>query len=134
MEGMTIGELAARSGVRPSALRFYESIGVLPPVARVNGRRRYDADAVERVKVAKFAQSVGFSLAEIRGLFAQTRRGARLRTRWRPLAVSKLRELDAVIERARQMKSAISLGLECGCIRIEDCLPARKPRRAAGAR
>jgi MerR family redox-sensitive transcriptional activator SoxR len=127
MERMTIGELASRSGLRPSALRFYEEIGVLPQAVRVNGRRQYSPEAIELVRVARFAQSVGFSLREIRELFGNSPPGTPLRKRWRPLAMAKLRQLDAVIERARQMKFAISYGLKCGCIRIEDCLPAGKP-------
>jgi MerR family redox-sensitive transcriptional activator SoxR len=120
-------ELASRAGLRPSALRYYEEIGVLPAALRVNGRRRYSPEVLERVKVARFAQSVGFTLAEIRNLLAEPRRGA-LRARWRPLALAKLKELDQVIETARQMKSAISLGLECGCIRVEDCLPGKRKK------
>jgi DNA-binding transcriptional MerR regulator len=73
---------------------------------------------------------VGFSLAEIRGLFRGFERGSRLQAQWRPLARAKLKELDTVIATARKMKAAIELGLHCGCIRIEDCLPARRAARS----
>jgi MerR family redox-sensitive transcriptional activator SoxR len=128
MSELSIGEVARRTGVAPSALRFYEESGVLPAARRVNGQRRYDEDLVDLVKVARFAQSVGFSLAEIRALLAGLERGAKLRAQWRPLARAKIRELDAVIAKATQMKAAIEYGLGCGCIRIEDCLPAAKKR------
>ncbi len=130
MNDLTIGEVARRTGVAPSALRFYEESGVLPPPRRVNGQRRYGEGLVDLIKVARFAQSVGFSLAEIRGLLAGFVRGSKLRAQWQPLARAKIRELDAVIEKAAQMKAAIEYGLGCGCIRIEDCLPAaKKPLR-----
>ncbi len=128
MSDLSIGEVSRRTGVAPSALRFYEESGVLPAARRVNGQRRYDEELVDLVKVARFAQSVGFTLAEIRALLAGLERGARLRAQWRPLARAKIHELDAVIAKATQMKAAIEYGLGCGCIRIEDCLPVTKKR------
>jgi MerR family redox-sensitive transcriptional activator SoxR len=127
MGGLTIGEVARRAGVRTSALRYYEEAGIIPSAPRVNGQRRYSEEMVDLVLVARFAQSVGFSLSEIRELFRGFERGSRLKARWLPLARAKLGQLDAVIARARRMKAAIELGLRCGCIRIEDCLPARRP-------
>lgn len=133
MEDLTIGEVARRAGVRTSALRYYEEAGILPPAPRINGRRHYNEDLVSLIEVAKFAQSVGFSLAEIRQLFSGMEGRKSLQTHWRPLARAKLEELDRVIARALQMKRAIETGLECGCIRVEDCLPVReKARRRRG--
>jgi MerR family redox-sensitive transcriptional activator SoxR len=126
---LSIGEVAQRAGVRASALRFYEEAGILPPAPRVNGRRVYGEDIVNHVPVARFAQSVGFSLAEIRGLFDGMRGRSTLKAKWRPLARAKLVELDAVIARAQAMKAAIESGLACGCIRVEDCLPRARFRR-----
>jgi MerR family redox-sensitive transcriptional activator SoxR len=144
MNELTIGEVARRTGVRTSTLRYYEEAGILPRAKRVNGQRRYGGELVDLVQVARFAQSVGFSLAQIRALFSGIERGAKLRSQWRPLARAKLAELDAVIDKARRMKAAIELGLSCGCIRVEDCLPAKpsrsspvrraRPRRAPRAR
>lgn len=118
----TIGEVARRLGVAASALRFYESAGVLPPPPRRNGRRVYGDELVEAIEMALFAQSVGFSLAEIRRLFP-ARGGKPVNARWEPLARAKLAELDSVIDRAQRMKAAISSGLACGCIRWTDCRP-----------
>lgn len=123
MTDLTIGEVARRAGVRTSALRYYEEAGILPPAPRINGRRHYNEDLVSLIEVAKFAQSVGFTLAEIRQLFSGMEGRKDLRIHWRPLARAKLEELDRVIARALQMKRAIETGLECGCIRVEDCLP-----------
>ena len=123
MANLSIGEVARRTGVRTSALRYYEDAGILPQASRVNGRRQYDEDLVNLIEVARFAQSVGFSLAEIKQLFSGANGRKNLPAQWRPLARAKLEELDRVIAAARQMKSAIESGLRCGCIRIEDCLP-----------
>lgn len=121
MEGLTIGEVAHRTGLRTSALRYYEEQGVLPAPRRVNGRRRYDRSILRMVEVLRFAQQAGFTLAEIRKLFhgfgAETPLGAR----WKALARAKLEELDALIARATQMKRSIEKGSGCGCVRIEDC-------------
>ena len=128
MGDLTIGEVARRAGVRASALRYYEDTGILPAAERVNGRRRYSEELVSLIEVARFAQSVGFSLAQIKQLFTGLEGCNDLRAQWRPLARAKLKELDDVIARALRMKAAIQLGLECGCIRVEDCLPTRGRR------
>jgi MerR family transcriptional regulator, redox-sensitive transcriptional activator SoxR len=129
MADLSIGEVARRAGVRTSALRYYEEAGILPRAGRVNGQRRYSEYLVNLVEVARFARSVGFSLAEIKRLFSGMQGRKDLRAQWRPLARAKLAELDLVIARALRMKNAIESGLECGCIRVEDCLPG--PRQSA---
>lgn len=137
MTGMAISEVARRTGVPPSTLRYYEDEGVLPRAKRRNGRRVYDEDMLRLVEVAVFAQSVGFSLDEVRRLFKGLEGRAGLKAQWQPLARAKLAQLDEVMAKAQQMKAAIEAGLECGCIRIEDCLlraEKRKPSNAAGGK
>jgi MerR family redox-sensitive transcriptional activator SoxR len=120
MGGLTIGEVAGLTGIRTSALRFYEESGVLPTVPRVNGQRRYDSRALRMIEVLAFAQRAGFTLAEIRILFNGPT--PPLGARWRALAQAKLKELDHLVALAGQMRVAIESGLECGCMRIEDCV------------
>ena len=126
MGDLTIGEVARRAGVRTSALRYYEEAGIIPPPRRLNGRRQYSEDLVSLIEVARFAQSVGFSLNEIKRLFTGLNGRKTLTAQWRPLARAKLAELDRVIASASQMKAAIESGLRCGCIRIEECLPSSR--------
>lgn len=121
MGEMTIGEVARRAGLRPSALRYYEEAGILPAPRRLNGRRRYDPSVVQRLEVVRFARRAGFTLAEIRTLFHGFRTETPFGERWRALAQAKLRELDALVARAAQMRRAIEGGLACGCLRVEDC-------------
>jgi len=118
---LTIGEVARRSGLRPSAVRYYESVGLLPAPRRVNGRRRFDADVVRLLGTIRFAQQAGFTVAEIRTLFHGFGADVPPSTRWRQLAKSKLAELDALVARADRMRHALSTAMRCGCLRIEDC-------------
>lgn len=122
MEEMTIGEVARRTGLRTSAIRYYEAAGVLPPARRVNGRRRYSPVTLRMLEVLLFAQRAGFTLDEIRTLFHGFGAETPMPDRWAALAGAKLRELDELIERATRMRRAIEAGLGCGCVRLEDCV------------
>jgi MerR family redox-sensitive transcriptional activator SoxR len=121
MASLSIGEVARRTGLRTSALRYYEEAGILPPPARVSRRRVYDADTVRKIEVLKFAQMAGFTLEEIKTLFHGFGAETPLSARWQALAQTKLHELDVLAQRIRRMRRALDLGLKCGCIRIEDC-------------
>jgi MerR family redox-sensitive transcriptional activator SoxR len=121
MELLSIGEVARRTGIRSSAVRYYEEVGLLPVPARVGGKRVYHADVLRRIGVLRFAQEAGFTLGEIRTLFHGFGADAPLSTRWRSLANRKLKELDALAERIARMRQALALSLECGCQRIEQC-------------
>lgn len=121
MEGLIISEVARRAGVRPSALRYYESVGLIPAPKRVNGRRRYDPSVVQRLALLQLAQQAGFTIAEIRTLFHGFAPDTPPAARWRALARQKAVELDALIARAQHMKHVLETGLQCGCLRLEDC-------------
>jgi len=102
-EELTIGGVARRAGVRPSAIRYYESVGLLASPPRVGGRRRYDPRVLRQLAVIGVAQQAGFTIAEIKillhGFDAETSAAAR----WRALAERKLPEIDALIARAHEM-------------------------------
>jgi MerR family redox-sensitive transcriptional activator SoxR len=106
---LTIGELAHRTGVTASALRYYEELGLLPAPARVSGQRRYPQAAVTIVAAIRLYSDAGFTLAEQKVLMA-SRDG---RTEWRELARRKLAELDEQIARAQAARDAIRYGLRC---------------------
>jgi MerR family transcriptional regulator, redox-sensitive transcriptional activator SoxR len=131
---LSIGEVARRTGLRPSALRYYEESGILPAATRVSGQRRYDAEVIRRVDLLRFAQQAGFTLEEIKTLFYGFGADTPLSARWRSLAQKKVRELDELAERVRRMREALELSLECGCVRLEDCSlsPADVPQSAQG--
>ena len=121
MEELAIGEVARRAGIQPSALRYYERIGLMPAPRRVSGRRRYDERTVQLLKVVRLAQSAGFTVAEIQTLLHGFAPDTPPAARWQPLARQKLCELDALITRVQQMKRVLESGLNCGCLRLEDC-------------
>ena len=72
---MTIGELAGRTGVAASALRYWEELGLLPAPERVSGRRRYPPSAVEQVGVILLMRDVGFTLSEVKVLMGSRSAG-----------------------------------------------------------
>ncbi len=125
MESMSIGEVARNTGVRPSALRYYESVGLLPLPERANGRRRYDGEllreVLDRLAVVRVAQQAGFTISEIRTLLDGFSEDTPPSERWRILARDKLPEVEALVERALSMKDLLERGLRCECLRLEEC-------------
>lgn len=121
MKTFSIGQVAKQTGVRSSAIRYYEDAGILPRPARSNGRRVYDAETLRRIGVLRFAQQAGFTLEEIKTLFHGFGATTPLSARWHALARQKLRELDLLAAHIERMRGAIAVGLKCGCVRIEDC-------------
>lgn len=121
METLAIGEVARRAGVSGPTLRYYESIGLLPAPMRVNGRRRYDESALQRLRIIRVAQRAGFTLGEIRELFQGFPAGTMPAVRWEALARRKLAELDAQLAHIELMRGVLREGLRCGCLTIEQC-------------
>ena len=121
MDGMSIGEVARRAGLEPSAIRYYESAGLLPAPARVGNRRRYDADVLEWLSLIALAREAGFTIAEVRQLVTGFAPGTKPAVRWQTLATRKLAEIDAMVARAERMRAVLRVALDCGCFRLEDC-------------
>jgi len=115
---LTIGELAARTGVAASALRYYEELGLLPAPARISGQRRYPASAARLVAAILLYSDAGFTLAEQKAMIAS---GTSAPGEWSRLARRKLAELDEQIARAQAARDAISHGLRCPHEDITQC-------------
>jgi MerR family redox-sensitive transcriptional activator SoxR len=113
---MTIGEVAKRSGLRASAIRYYERVGLLPKPARSGGQRRYDSRILARLAVLERAKNCGFSLDEVRQLFNDQGRPSE---RWDRVARKKVVELDALMERIGRMKRLIVR--RCPCADFDEC-------------
>jgi MerR family transcriptional regulator, redox-sensitive transcriptional activator SoxR len=119
---LAIGEVARRAGVRPSAIRFYEAAGLLPPPARrVGGQRRYDPGILQSLAVIHLAQQAGFTISEIRELLRGLAHGAAPSAQWRALAERKLPEIRALIRRAQEMQRWLDEGLRCDCLELGAC-------------
>ena len=112
---LSIGELADTTGVTVSALRHYDEVGVITPVGRVGGKRRFSPDAVGRVNFIRRAQAAGFSLAEINDVLAETSAVARqlLATK-----IDELRRQQAELETTIAMLEEIQA---CGCDAVASC-------------
>ncbi len=117
-EFLTIGELARRTGVTTSALRYYDELGLVRPTQRVSGHRRYAVDAVAAVGVVRFLQEVGFTLAETKRLIASRKRSPEA---WRALAGRKSEELRHRIAREEAARQAIEHSLVCPKADLLDC-------------
>ena len=121
MENLSIGELARGAGIRPSAIRYYESAGLLAPPSRRGGRRVYDASTLEWLALIRLAQGAGFTIAEIRTLIHGFSRKTPPSKRWRSLATRKLEEIREQVRRARMMEQALERLLDCECPTLRDC-------------
>jgi DNA-binding transcriptional MerR regulator len=107
---LTIGELARGTGVATSALRYWEELGLLPPIARIAGQRRYPESAARLVGAILLLREVGFTLAEQKEFMASH---AAAPGDWQRLARRKLAELDDQIANAQTAREAIEHALRC---------------------
>jgi MerR family redox-sensitive transcriptional activator SoxR len=121
MYGLAIGEVARRTGVAASTLRFYEKAGLLPSPARVSRQRRYDSAILGRIKLVQIARSAGFTVEETRKFISGFPDGTAPSVRWQALAQRKRQELDALIDGAKKMKAILTSQFGCRCPRLEDC-------------
>jgi MerR family redox-sensitive transcriptional activator SoxR len=118
---LSISEIANQIGLRPSAIRYYEQIGILPPAQRVSGQRRYDVTALHRLVLIQRARRTGFTLTEIRQLFFGFRAGTPPSVRWQTLKERKIVELDAMLEHIQSMRELLEQQGKCRCAALEEC-------------
>lgn len=118
---LTISEVARRVGLRTSAIRYYEQLGIVPPAHRVSGQRRYDEAALYRLVTLQRARQIGFSLDEIRQLFFGFRKGTPPSARWKKLSQRKLAELDRLMNEIKAMQLVLQVQGRCGCATLEEC-------------
>jgi MerR family redox-sensitive transcriptional activator SoxR len=138
-DALTIGEVAERSGVATSALRFYEDQGLIGSERTGAGHRRYPRTVLRLVAFIVFAQKVGLSLEEIRGQLAKLPRNrAPDRADWGRLSASWTKRIEERIAELERMKATLSECIGCGCLSLDRCQLAnpgdRAARRGAGPR
>lgn len=105
---LSIGELAERFGLAPHVLRHWESVGLLQPSRRVNGRRRYTPDTLARVALILRGKDAGFSLEQMRELLTAPDGAAR-----RAMLAEHLAALDTKIAQLQLARSLVEHTLEC---------------------
>jgi len=132
MEELSIGEVARRAGLRTSALRYYESMGLLPAPRRASsGHRRYDANILELLAVLRMAQQAGFTIAEMHLLVAGFSSETPASERWKLLGRKKLQEVETVITHAQQTQQILERLVQCECLRLEECVHNWTPSHAS---
>ena len=122
MPQLTISQVARQIRLRPSAIRYYERIGLLPRAERLSGQRRYDASVLYRLAIIQRARQLGFSLSEIRQLFFGFRDVTRPPVRWRKLSQRKLVELDQLMDAIKAVRALLKeLMTKCHCDTLDQC-------------
>jgi MerR family transcriptional regulator, redox-sensitive transcriptional activator SoxR len=122
MEELTISEVARRAGIRASAIRYYESVQLLPAPQRSSGQRRYHPDVLRRISFIQVAQAAGLTIAEMRTLMNELDDDTPLSERWQALAHQKLAEVDALMRKVEGMRMILANGLNCRCTNLEECI------------
>ena len=122
MAQLTISQVARQIRLRPSAIRYYERISLLPPAERVSGQRRYDPTVLYRLAIIQRARQLGFTLSEIRHLFFGFRDITRPSERWRTLSQRKLAELDHLMDGIKAVRGVLNkLMTKCRCDTLDQC-------------
>lgn len=122
MARLTISEVARQLRIRPSAIRYYEKIELLPRAERLSGQRRYDANVLYRLAIIQRARQLGFTLTEIRHLFFGFRGATRASLRWQTLSRKKLAELDRLMDGIKEVRGVLKkLMTKCHCDTLDQC-------------
>lgn len=133
-----IGEVATISGKAPSAIRYYESIGLLPEPVRMSGRRRYPEEVLRSLAVIDTAQRAGLSLDDIRLLLGASTKDAKAVEQLREVAERRLPILREAIARAELVREWLEQAADCCCPTLETCplfdqpSPLPEPRFSLG--
>jgi MerR family redox-sensitive transcriptional activator SoxR len=130
---LTIGEVARRSGVAASALRFYEERGLIASERAGSGHRRYRRPVLRRIAFIVFAQKVGLTLEEIGAELAKLPPDrAPTRRDWSRLTTSWSARIDERIAELRRLQLGLTECIGCGCLSLDRCRLANPGDRAAG--
>ena len=121
-EWLTIGEVATRTGVATSALRYYEREGLLAADRTAGGQRRYHREVLRRVAFVRIAQRVGLTLEEIRTALASLpQERTPTRADWERLSVQWRPRLDEQIAVLQRLRDELSSCIGCGCLSLRSC-------------
>lgn len=126
-QALTVGEVAARSGVAVSAIHFYESKGLLSSWRNQGNQRRYPREALRRVAIVKVAQRLGLPLASIKRALDALPKGRTPNDQdWRKLSSRWQEELSERITKLTRLRDQLGGCIGCGCLSMKQC-PLRNP-------
>jgi MerR family redox-sensitive transcriptional activator SoxR len=131
-ELLLIGDVARASGKAPSAIRYYEAIGLLPEPVRISGRRRYPAEIVRWLAIIETAQRAGLTLDDIRLLLRTSTEDAAAVERLREVAERRLPVLREAIARAEVVREWLEQAADCCCPTLETCPLFEQPSALPG--
>lgn len=121
-QGLAIGDLARRTGLAVSAIRFYETHGIVRPLRNSGGHRRYARADLRRLSFAMVAQRLGFTLGEIAAeLEAFPADAAPGREAWRALSAGFRARIDARIAALEALRDTLDGCIGCGCLSLDRC-------------
>ncbi len=119
---LTIGEVASRSGVATSALRFYETKGLITSIRNNSNQRRFDRSTIRRVSVIRFAQKLGLSLEEIVDAFnSLPDKRTPTKNDWKKLSKKWQQKLDQRIQHLQSLRDNLDSCIGCGCLSFKVC-------------
>jgi len=119
---LTIGEVAARCGVAPSALRFYEAEGLIASQRTSGNQRRYDRSMIRRVALIQAGRAAGITLDEIRtALDTLPSKRAPTRRDWERFSRKWRDDLDRRIATLEALRSRLTTCIGCGCLSLDVC-------------
>lgn len=121
MKNLSISEVARSANVKASAIRYYESIALLPAPPRRSGRRQYDETTLTRLRIIEIAKSLDFTLSEIKLFFEGISEKSAPGEIWKAFAEAKMSEIKDQIARAQQLHRILEIGLSCKCLKLSDC-------------
>lgn len=119
---LSIGDLAARTGLAVSAIRYYEEEGLVAPERNAGGQRRYFRADIRRLSFVMAAQRFGFKISEIRDQLQKLPEG-RTPTKkdWEKISRGFRRELDARITELTKLRDNLDSCIGCGCLSLQRC-------------
>lgn len=121
-EGLSIGEIAARTGLAVSAIRYYEEEGLIAPWRNSAGRRRFQRADIRRLSFVMIAQQFGFTLPQIRvELDRLPRHRAPTKADWTRISKTFRIGLDARIARLEKLRDTLDGCIGCGCLSLDNC-------------
>lgn len=120
--GLSIGDLADRTGLAVSAIRFYETHGILKPVRNKGGHRRYGRADIRRLSFVMAAQTMGFPLSEIAvHLHALPDHKAPTKADWNRISKTFRKKIDARIAALEELRDKLDGCIGCGCLSLKSC-------------
>jgi len=129
---LPIGELARRTGIAVSAIRYYEEQGLIAPDRNAGGQRRFLRSDIRRLSFILIAQQFGFTLPQIREVLDRLPNGRTPnKADWTKIGDTFRAELDARIETLTELRKRLDKCVGCGCLSLTDCTLYNPEDRAA---